>query len=319
MKTALIFGVSGQDGAYLSQFLLNKGYRVIGTSRDVHSASFKNLDALGIRDNIQLLSVSLYEFRSVLQAINSTKPDEIYNLAGQTSVRLSFDQPVEAFESISIANLNILEAIRFLKIPTRYYNAGSSECFGNTNGKAATEDLPFHPRSPYATAKAAAFWQLANYREAYHLFACSGILFNHESPLRPDHFVTQKIVSGACRINKGQQKLLNLGNISVERDWGWAPEYVESMWLMLQQQNCEDFLIATGESNTLESFIEAVFSYMNMDWRDHVKCDQTLWRPTDINSIRANPSKAELQLGWKAKYKMKDVAQMMVEHELSSK
>jgi GDPmannose 4,6-dehydratase len=235
MKTALICGISGQDGAYLAQLLLSKGYNVCGTSRDAQVSSFSNLVKLGIRDRVKLESVALNDFRSVLQVLTKIQPDEVYNLAGQTSVSLSFEQPVETLESIATGTLNLLESMRFFNKPIKFYNAGSSECFGDTNGEAATESTPFRPRSPYAVAKAAAFWEVANYREAYNLFACSGILFNHESPLRPERFVTQKIVSTACRIAAGSSEKLLLGNIEIERDWGWAPEYVEAMYLMLQQ------------------------------------------------------------------------------------
>jgi GDPmannose 4,6-dehydratase len=260
--------------------------------------------------------MSLNDFRSVLQVLNNIQPDEIYNLAGQSSVGLSFDQPVETFESISIATLNLLEVIRFLGLPIKLYNASSSECFGNTDGKPATEDTPFKPRSPYAVAKAAAFWQLANYREAYNIFACSGILFNHESPLRPERFVTRKIVRTACRIARGKPEKLNLGNIDIQRDWGWAQEYVEAMWLMLQQQDPDDYIVATGETYSLANFIGAVFSYLNLDWQEHVRQKQSLLRPTDIMTSRANPAKAQKKLNWKANYKMHDVAKMLVEKEL---
>ena len=211
MKKALICGVSGQDGAYLAQLLLNQCYEVWGTSRDAQMSSFRNLDWLGIKEQVKLVSMSLTDFRSVLQALTRSQPDEIYNLAGQTSVGLSFEQPVETLESVATGTLNLLEAIRFLGASIRFYNASSSECFGDTGGQAVDENTPFRPRSPYAVAKAAAFWEVANYREAYGLFACSGILFNHESPLRPERFVTQKIVASACRIAKGSNaEVLNV-------------------------------------------------------------------------------------------------------------
>ena len=265
---------------------------------------------------MEVESVSLNDFRSVLQVLKKFRPDEVYNLAGQSSVALSFNQPVESFESISIATLNLLEAVRFLEEPIRLYNAASSECFGNTDGLPADESTPFRPRSPYAVAKSAAFWQVANYREAYGLFACSGLLFNHESPLRAERFVTRKIVNAACRVAAGSKEKLRLGRIDVERDWGWAPEYVEAMWLMLQQDNPDDYIIATGESNRLEDFVEAVFSTLGLNWKDHVITDRGLFRPTDILRAMANPEKAEQKLCWKAKYKMRDVALMMVEDEL---
>ena len=314
-KTALIFGISGQDGSYLSKLLLTKGYRVVGSSRDAQISRFSNLTRLKIREQVEVESASLNDFRSVLQVLKKVQPDEVYNLAGQSSVGLSFDQPVESFESISIGTLNLLEAIRFLEAPIKIYNAGSSECFGNTDGHPADELTPFRPRSPYAVAKAAAFWQMANYREAYGLFACSGLLFNHESPLRPQRFVTRKIVSAACRIAAGMNEKLELGNISVERDWGWAPEYVEAMWLMLQQDAPDDYVIATGETNRLEDFVDGVFTPLGLNWREHVETNQDLFRPTDILTVRANPGKAALKLGWEARYKMRDVARMMVEEE----
>lgn len=313
MKTALICGISGQDGAYLAQLLLNKGYEVCGTSRDAQVSSFHNLERLGIRHQLKVESMALNDFRSVLQVINKVKPDEIYNLAGQTSVGLSFEQPVETMDSITVGTLNLLEAIRFTGANIKFYNAGSSECFGNTGEQAADETTPFRPRSPYAVAKAAAFWEVANYREAYNLFACSGILFNHDSPLRPKRFVTQKIVHSACAIAAGKPEKLYLGNISIQRDWGWAPEYVEAMYLMLQQDRPDDFAIATGETHKLEDFVAEVFACVNLDWREHVITDTSLFRPTDIAVSQGNPAKAKQVLGWEAKYKMKDIARMMVE------
>jgi len=315
-KKALIIGVSGQDGAYLAKLLLQKGYCVIGTSRDAMGSSFSNLEHLGIRKNVQLKSMSLNDFRSVLQVLKVARPDEIYNLAGQSSVGLSFEQPVETFESISVAVLNLLEAMRFLELPTRLYNASSSECFGNTKGEPANEYTLFQPRSPYAVAKAAAYWQVANYREAYKIYACSGLLFNHESPLRPERFVTQKIVSTACRISKGSNEKLILGNIEIKRDWGWAPEYVEAMWHMLQQDNAEDYVIATGKSYTLKDFVIKVFSFLDLDWENHMQTNDSFKRPTDIDVSLADPSKAEDKLGWKAKYDMMSVIEKMIEAEL---
>ena len=313
MKKALICGVSGQDGAYLAKLLLNKGYSVCGTSRDAQISSFHNLVRLDIRDQIKLESVALTDFRSVLQVLHKTQPDEVYNLAGQSSVGLSFEQPVETLESISIGTLNLLEAIRFTGAPIKLYNAGSSECFGDIGAVAADETTPFRPRSPYAVAKATAFWELANYREAYGLFACSGILFNHESPLRPQRFVTQKIVATVCRIANGSKEKLYLGNVNIERDWGWAPEYVEAMYLMLQQDQPDDYAIATGKSYKLEEFVAAAFACVGLDWQDHLVTDASLYRPTDLAISRGNPTKAKEKLGWEAKYKMPDVVRMMIE------
>lgn len=311
-KKALICGVSGQDGAYLSRFLLGKGYAVHGSARDAQMATFANLGKLGIREQIEYHSMALNDFRSVLQVLAAVQPDEIYNLAGQSSVGLSFEQPVETLESISVGTLNLLEALRFMKRPIRLYNAGSSECFGNTGGQPADENTPFRPRSPYAVAKATAFWEIANYREAYDLYASTGILFNHESPLRPERFVTQKIVRSACRIANGAAEKLRLGNIDIARDWGWAPEYVEAMWLILQQEKADDFVIATGETNKLEDFVAEVFRCVGLDWQEHVESDASLLRPSEIMVSRANPEKSARMLGWQARYRMKDLARMMV-------
>jgi GDPmannose 4,6-dehydratase len=312
MKKALICGISGQDGAYLAKLLLEKGYEVTGTSRDAQMSSLRNLQRLEIREQVKLTSMSLTDFRSVLQVLNKIQPDEIYNLAGQSSVGLSFDQPVETLDSITTGTLNILEAIRFTGAPIKLYNAGSSECFGDTSDRSADEGTPFRPRSPYAVAKAAAFWEVANYREAYGLFACSGILYNHESPLRPERFVTQKIIAAACRIAQGSKETLTLGNMSIRRDWGWAPEYVQAMYLMLQHEKPDDYVIATGESNKLEDFVAEAFASVNLNWRDHVTSDRSLYRPTDIAVGRGHPAKAREVLGWQAKYKMQDVVRMMI-------
>ena len=313
MKRALICGVSGQDGAYLSRLLLDKGYEVHGTARDAQMATFVNLLRLGIRERITSHSMALNDFRSVLQVLAKVQPDEVYNLAGQSSVGLSFEQPVETLESISVGTLNLLEAIRFIGSPVRLYNAGSSECFGNTEGRPADETTPFRPRSPYAVAKATAFWEVANYRDAYNLFACTGILFNHESPLRPERFVTQKIIRAACKIAAGQQDKLHLGNISIARDWGWAPEYVEAMWLMLQQDAPDDYCIATGQTHSLQDFVDEAFRAVGLDWQGCVSCEASLLRPSEIMVSRGCPDKALRVLGWQAKSSMRDVVRKMVE------
>ncbi len=295
---ALICGISGQDGSYLAQLLLNKGYQVFGTSRDPQGSTFANLAKLGIQKKIEVLSMDLTDFRSVLIGITKTNPDEIYNLAGQTSVGLSFEQPVEAMESISIGTLNLLEAIRFQNPKIRYYNAGSSECFGDTGGAVATEETPFQPRSPYGVAKATSHFLVQNYRMAYQLFVSTGILFNHESPLRPTRFVTQKIISAAARIHTGSNEKLQLGNLSISRDWGWAPDYVEAMWRILQQQTPDDFIIATGRTTTLLHFVERAFAHFGLHWRDHTEIREHLKRPSDIDVNCGDPSKAARVLGW---------------------
>ena len=316
MKKALICGITGQDGSYLADLLLKKGYEVHGTSRDAQVNSFSKLQKLEIKEKVKLHSMSLVDFRSVVQTIKVTEPDEIYNLAGQTSVGLSFEQPVETFESINVGTLNLLEAIRFYNTAIKIYNAGSSECFGNTP-QPATEATPFNPRSPYAAAKAAAHYIVSNYREAYNIFACSGILFNHDSSLRPERFVTQKIVSAAVRISKGSKEKLKLGNIDVIRDWGWAPEYVEAIFLMMQQQGAEDFVIATGESYSLKEYIAEAFAQLNLDWEKYCEIDKEFIRPADLSVSRGLPEKAQKKLGWRAKNKMKDVIRLMIESKLN--
>jgi len=314
-KRALICGVTGQDGAYLAKLLIDKGYEVYGASRDIHAANTQNLVRLGISEDVRYESISLKEFRSVLEVLAKVKPDELYNLAGQSSVALSFEQPVETLESISIGTLNILEVIRFLKLDTRFYNACSSECFGDTHGVPAVEDMPFKPRSPYAVAKSTAFWELANYREAYQIHACSGLLFNHESPLRPERFVTKKIIKTVIAISRGLTDKLNLGNLNVKRDWGWAPEYVEAMWRMLQHEQAEDFVIATGKMYSLEQFVEYTFSKFDLDWQQYTSFDNDLKRPTDVSVSVGNPAKAKSLLGWAASIDMYGVIDRMIDAE----
>lgn len=315
-KKALICGVTGQDGSLLAKFLLKQGYEVHGTSRDAYMCSKSNLRMLGIEDRVQLESMVLSDFRSVLQVLSKVEPDEIYNLAGQSSVGLSFEQPVEAMESISVGTLFLLEGIRFLNRKIRFYNAGSSECFGSVS-EPANELTVFRPRSPYAVAKSAAFWQVQNYRSAYGLFACSGILFNHESVLRPDRFVTQKIVTTAVRISRGEDIRLELGNIEIVRDWGWAPEYVETMWRILQCENPEDFVVATGRSISLRTFVSIAFSKLDLDWKDHTSINQSLYRPDDSAVSLADPSKAEALLNWKASHSVEDVIEEMINGKLT--
>jgi len=318
VKKALICGVSGQDGSYLAQLLLQKDYEVYGTSRDAQLSSFTNLLTLGIKDNIALSSMVLTDFRSVLQTLSKIQPDEIYNLAGQSSVWLSFQQPVETLESIALGTLNLLETVRFLDRPIRIYNASSSECFGDTGDDIANEDTPFRPRSPYAVAKSTAHWEVSNYRDAYGLYACNGILFNHESPMRPVRFVTRKIISTACKIANGSKEKLNLGNLEIKRDWGWAPEYVDVMWRMLQQNNPEDYVIATGETNSLEDFCKTVFNELDLDWSKHVTIDKSLIRPSEIMVNRGCSEKAKKKLGWQAKTKMHNVICNLIKAEMKN-
>jgi GDPmannose 4,6-dehydratase len=311
---ALICGVSGQDGAYLSAFLLERGYEVVGTSRDAQVNDFTRLQTLGVRDRVVTRSMAVNDFRSVWRVIDETDPDEVYYLAGQSSVALSFEQPVETIESVAMGLLNVLEALRTTRRSARVYNACSGECFGNTP-VPAHEGTAFAPRSPYAIAKATSHWTTVNYRESYGIFACSGILFNHESPLRPERFVTKKIVRAACRIAEGAADTLRLGDLTILRDWGWAPEYVEAMWAMLQAPSPVDYVIATGESHSLEEFLDAVFSALDLDWRDHVVIDRGLLRPAEVRTSRANPQRAREELGWSARTDMRGVAHAMVEAE----
>lgn len=311
-RTALIVGISGQDGSYLAEHLLSLGYRVVGTSRDAAAGRFDGLRQLGIKDRVELVSMSLLDFRSTMQVISRLQPCEIYNLAGQTSVGLSFEQPVETFDSIIVGTVNLLETIRMVNGSIRLYNAGSSEMFGNTDGAPATEESIVRPRSPYAIAKATSYWQVAQYREAYGLHAATGILFNHESPLRPERFVTQKVVAAACRIANGVQQKVSLGDLSIARDWGWAPEYVVAMQLMLAADEPDDYVIATGHTTSLEDFVAEAFAAVGLDWRTHVDFDPSLRRPTEISSGRANPSKAAEKLNWVATVTMPEVARRMI-------
>ena len=315
-KTALITGIGGQDGAYLAQLLLNKGYAVFGTSRDAGASSFSSLARLDILDQVKVLSMAPHDFKSTLTVISKVQPDEIYHLAGQTSVGLSFEQPSEAIESITIGTLNILEALRFLKLPAKFYHASSSECFGDTHGAPADEHTAFNPVSPYAVAKASAHWLVRNYREAHAMFAVNGILFNHESELRPERFVTQKVVRAAYRISQGSAEILTLGDLSISRDWGWAPEYVEAMWLMLQAEQAEDFVIATGQAHVLKDFVAQAFACYGLDWTEHVVHDDQLMRPNENAWSQGNPDKAQRILGWQAKKHMGDVVKILCDAQM---
>lgn len=312
--SALIFGISGQTGSYLAHLLLAKGYRVTGTSRDAEVNSFTNLARLGIRDRLSLRSVSLTDFRSVMAVIEAAAPGEIYNLAGQSSVALSFEQPVEAFESIAQTTLNILECLRFLRAPIRLFNATSTDCFGET-GTPANEDTAFRPRSPYAMAKAASFWSVASYRDSYGLFAANGILSNHESPLRPNRFVTRKIVQAASRIAGGSGERLRLGDLSVKRDWGWAPDYAEAMWRTVLHDTPSDFVIATGTTSSLRDIVAGVFAGFGLDWVAHVDTDPTLLRPSEIPRVAADPARVAAALGWRATIAMPQLAAILVAAE----
>lgn len=318
MKRALIFGIGGQDGAWLSRLLLDKGYQVHGTSRDSTVATFGNLTQLGLKARTTLYSAEITDFRSVYQVLKAARPNEVYNLAGQSSVGLSFSQPVETFESVTMGGLNILEALRLMGArgkAIRYYYASSGECFGDTGGGLADESWAFRPCSPYGVAKAAGYWTVVNYRKAYGLHASCGLLFNHESPLRPERFVTRKVIAAAARIAAGSKELLRLGDLSVRRDWGWAPEYVEAMWAMLQRPAGDDYVIATGRSHSLSAFVELTFGAFGLDWRRHVRLDRGLLRPDELLANAGDASKARRDLGFKPRLGLREVVQAMVRAE----
>jgi GDPmannose 4,6-dehydratase len=314
--TALILGASGQDGAYLADLLVRRGLDVHGTSRDKEVSSYAGLRRLGIYDRVTLHSAVLSDFRSVVTVLNNVRPALIFNLAAQSSVGLSFEQPVETIDSIMHGTINVMEAMRFLALDAKFYNAASSECFGNTSKEhPADETTSLSPRSPYAVGKAASFWAVANYREAYGLFVCNGLLFNHESPLRPARYVTQKIVRKAVEIAAGRGDTVELGMLNIARDWGWAPEYVDAMARMLDLDTPEDFVIATGQTRTLEDFVAAAFACVGRNWRDHVVESPALHRPIDIVYSSGDPSKAARLLGWKAEKQMTDVVNLLVDAE----
>lgn len=315
-KRALISGITGQDGAYLAELLLKNNYEVYGASRNANAVNIDNLAYLGIADLVTIETVSLTDVRAISNLLERVEPDEFYHLAGQSSVGLSFDEPIETWKSIAASTINILESIRRGSRSIRFYHAGSSEVFGNTGGKPADERTAYWPCSPYGSAKAAATLCVRTYREAYGLFACTGILFNHESPLRPDHFVTKKIVAAACRIAAGSREKLRLGNLEIRRDWGWAPEYVESMCRMLQQPNPDDYVIATGISVPLQYFVEQVFEAIGREWRDYVEIDTALRRPAEIAIVCASPAKASDSLGWRATSNVAAIAKNLIAAEI---
>jgi GDPmannose 4,6-dehydratase len=315
-KRALICGISGQDGSYLAKLLLDRGYEVWGSSRDAEVTAFGNLRQLGIHDLVRLVSLNLRDTGTAIGLLRRIQPNEVFSLAGQSSVGLSFEQPVETIESITLGALTLLEAIRLSDLEIRLYNAGSTECFGDTGSNIANESTQFHPRSPYAVAKASAYWAVANYREAYGMFACTGILSNHDSPLRPRRFVTRKIIHAVASVALGINTRLSLGNLEIERDWGWAPEYVQAILMMLERPSAQDFIIATGQSHTLTQFVETAFNLIDKDWHDYVTKDEHLMRPTDILRNKVDPSLAATVLGWRATSGMEQVISMMLEAEM---
>lgn len=316
-KTALIIGASGQDGSFLTSFLSKKKYNIICASRDADSNNFLNHKILKIKGNIVYVTLNINEMSTILKVLDKYKPDEIYNLAAQSSVGLSFEKPIETVQSIICGTLNILEAIKFSKIKTKFYNAGSSEAFGNHDTIPINELTKLKPISPYGISKASAFDFVTMYRNSYSIFACTGILFNHESNLRGAKFVTRKIIETAVKIKKGLEENLILGNLDIHRDWGWAPEYVEAMWLMLQQDSPDDFIIATGKTHSLEDFVRYAFECLNLDYKTYLKTEKKFYRPQDIRVNLADPNKAFKILGWKAESDMYSVVKKLIDIELN--
>jgi len=317
-KKALITGITGQDGSYLAEFLLGKGYDVHGVVR--RSSSF-NTDRIGhlYRDphdpnaHLFLHYGDLVDGTGLREILTRVRPDEIYNLGAQSHVRVSFDQPVYTVAVDALGTMNLLEAMRDTGLPIRFYQASSSEMYGKVVQTPQTEKTPFYPRSPYACAKVYSYWQTVNYRESYGLFACNGILFNHESPRRGETFVTRKITRAASRIKEGLQKKLYLGNLDAKRDWGFAGDYVEAMWLMLQQREADDYVVATGQTHSVREFLEEVFGYLNLDWHQHVEVDPRYFRPAEVDALLGDAGKARRALGWTPKITFKELARLMAD------
>ena len=320
-KTALITGVTGQDGSYLAEFLINRGYHVYGLMRRSSSFNTSRIDHIyqDPHDPNPLLTLiygDLNDGSSLNKILRDIQPDEIYNLGAQSHVMVSFDIPEYTGEVTGLGTARLLEAIRETKIKPRFYQASSSELYGLAQETPQKESTPFYPRSPYACAKAYAFYMVRNYREAYGLFAANGILFNHESPRRGETFVSRKITRAATRIGVGLQDKLYLGNLEAKRDWGYAPEYVEAMWLMLQEQQPDDYVIATGETHSVKEFVEESFRLLGLDWRKYVKIDERYIRPTEVDLLLGDYSKAETKLGWKPKVSFNELVRIMIEADL---
>lgn len=315
-KTAMITGITGQDGAYLAQFLLSKGYRVYGAFRRSSFINLERLEYLGIRDRVELVPLDLLDLGNIIRALEKCRPDEVYNLAAQSFVAVSFEQPAVTGDITGLGAARILEGIRIVNPKIKFYQASSSEMFGKVQAVPQNEKTPFYPRSPYAAAKLYAHWMTVNYREAYGIFACSGILFNHESPLRGLEFVTRKITDAAAGIKHGQVKELRLGNLEAKRDWGYAPEYAEAMWLMLQQKEPDDFVIATGETHSVQEFVEEAFAAVNLDWREFVRTDPAFCRPAEVDLLVGDSSKAKAKLDWQPKVTFKELVEIMVDADM---
>ena len=316
-KVALITGITGQDGAYLAKLLLEKGYEVYGIFRRISSPNFWRLQALGIENKVNLIPADITDFSSILEAIKYSSPDEVYHLAAQSFVEASFESPIATAQITGVSTLNLLEAIRQVDPSIKFYFAATSELYGNVkHGGKINEETPFSPASPYAVAKLYGYWITKVYRESYKIFAVNGILFNHESELRGLEFVTRKISNAVAKIYLGLSNELRLGNLDAKRDWGYAPEYVEAMWMMLQQDQPEDFVIATGESHSVREFVEEAFSYVGLDWTKYVKIDKRFIRPLDVNILVGDYSKAKEKLGWEPKTSFKQLVRKMVNADI---
>lgn len=317
-KTAVITGISGQDGAYLAQLLLGKGYRVYGIAprRSTSDVNFSRLEWLGVKERVELLDGDLGDLGSLIRCLQECQPDEVYNLAAQSFVQTSWNQPVLTGQVTGIGAVNVLEAVRIARPEARFYQASTSEMYGLIQEPRQSETTPFYPRSPYAAAKLYAHWMTVNYRESFGLHASSGILFNHESPLRGLEFVTRKVTDGVARIKLGQATELHLGNIDAKRDWGHARDYVKAMWLMLQQETPDDYVIATGVTTTVRDMCRIAFEHAGLDMDDHVVIDPRFYRPAEVEVLLGNPDKAQRQLGWQAETSLETMIREMVDADL---
>lgn len=316
-KRVLVTGITGQDGAYLSKFLLDRGYEVFGTYRRSSTPNFWRLQYLDIFKDTNLIPTDLVDSGSLVEAVKISEPDEIYHLAAQSFVGASFEQPIGTCEITGLGVTRILEIIRQINPKIKFYQASTSELYGNNNNKSVNENDIFKPASPYAAAKLYGYWITRIYREGYNIFACNGILFNHESPLRGLEFVTRKISNAVAKIALGIEKEVKLGNLEAKRDWGYAPEYVESMWLMLQQKEPDDYVIGTNESHSVKEFVEKAFDVDGLDWQEYVKVDKKFLRPLDVNFLQGDYSKAKKKLGWHPKVKFDELVKIMVKEDLS--
>lgn len=317
MKKALITGIMGQDGAYLAKFLLEKGYKVSGLLARRGTPGNWRLKYLGIENEVELIEGDIIDLASIVRTINKSKPDEIYNLAAQSFVAASWEQPILTAQTTGVGVLNVLEAIRLTGGAVKFYQASTSEMFGLVKEPVQSETTPFHPRSPYGVSKLFGHWITVNYRESFNMFACCGILFNHESPLRGIEFVTRKVTDAVARIKLGKQKELRLGNIDVKRDWGFAGDYVEAMWLMMQQDAPDDYVIATGQTTSVREMCRIAFDYVGLNADDYVVIDEKLYRPAEVEILLGNPAKAKEKLGWSSKTSLKELIAMMVEADLT--